>query len=125
MRLSVNPNDKTPIYRQLYDQIAAEVLSGLLKPGEPLPPIRTVSKELGVSMITVRSAWDALERDGFLVTRTGSGCFVAPISEARRQSKVNEKLLESIDETISAAKSLGISEDELCQMIAERYHSQR
>lgn len=125
MRLSVNPNDKTPIYRQLYDQIAAEVLSGLLKPGEPLPPIRTVSKELGVSMITVRSAWDALERDGFLVTRTGSGCFVAPISEARRQSKVNEKLLGSIDETISAAKSLGISGDELCQMIAERYHSQR
>lgn len=125
MRLSVNPNDKTPIYRQLYDQIAAEVLSGLLKPGEPLPPIRTVSKELGVSMITVRSAWDALERDGFLVTRTGSGCFVAPISEARRQSKVYEKLLGSIDETISAAKSLGISEEELHQMITERYHSKR
>ena len=60
MKLSVNPNDKTPIYRQLYEQIAAEVLSGALSPGTPLPPIRTVSTELGVSMITVRSAWDAM-----------------------------------------------------------------
>lgn len=123
MRLSVNPNDKTPIYRQLYDQIAAEVLSGSLKPGDPLPPIRLVSKELGVSMITVRSAWEALERDGFLVTRTGSGCFVAPISEAHRQNKVSEKLSASIDETVAAAKALGVSETELCRMIMESFRS--
>ena len=77
MRLSVNPNDKTPIYRQLYEQIASQVLSGALQPGEALPPIRAVSRELGVSMITVRSAWDELIRDGYLVSRTGSGCFVA------------------------------------------------
>ena len=86
MRLSVNPNDKTPIYRQLYEQIASQVLSGALQPGEALPPIRAVSRELGVSMITVRSAWDELIRDGYLVSRTGSGCFVAPISQTSRDS---------------------------------------
>ena len=123
MRLSVNPNDKTPIYRQLYEQIVSEILSGTMKPGEPLPPIRLVSKELGVSMITVRSAWESLERDGYLVTRTGSGCFVAPISETHRQNKVNEKLSASIDETVAAAKALGVSESELCSLIAERYRS--
>ncbi len=121
MRLTVNPNDKTPIYRQLYEQIAAEVLSGALAPGTPLPPIRTVSKELGVSMITVRSAWEELIRDGYLLTRTGSGCFVAPISEAHRQSKVNEKLVSNIDETVAAAKALGVSKDELLSMIADRF----
>ena len=121
MRLSVNPNDKTPIYRQLYEQIAAEVLSGALQPGTPLPPIRTVSRELGVSMITVRSAWEELIRDGYLLTRTGSGCFVAPISEAHRQSKVSEKLLSSIDETVAAAKTLGVTADELIGMIKERF----
>ena len=121
MNLSVNPNDKTPIYRQLYGQIAAEVLSGALRPGDPLPPIRTVSKELGVSMITVRGAWDALINDGYLVSRTGSGCFVAPISEARRQDRVGEKLSAAIDETVAAAKALGVSESELCAMIAQRY----
>ena len=121
MRLSVNPNDKTPIYRQLYEQIAAEVLSGTLRPGDPLPPIRTVSKELGVSMITVRNAWEMLERDGYLVTRAGSGCFVAPINETHRQTKVDERLSAAVDALVSDAKSLGVDKDALLAMIEERY----
>lgn len=119
MNLSVNPNDKTPIYRQLYDQIASDVLSGALSPGTPLPPIRTVSKELGVSMITVRSAWEMLERDGYLLTRAGSGCFVAPIRD--RQSKVDERLSAAVDALISDAKALGVDKDVLIAMIGERY----
>lgn len=121
MKLSVNPNDKTPIYRQLYDQIASDVLSGALSPGTPLPPIRTVSRELGVSMITVRSAWDALVHDGYLVSRTGSGCFVAPISELHRQSRVNEKLSAAIDEAVAQAKALGIEKEALLALLAERF----
>ena len=121
MKLSVNPNDKAPIYRQLYEQIASQILSGAIKPGDPLPPIRTVSKELGISMITVRGAWDALVNDGYLVSRTGSGCFVAPISEAHRQDRVSEKLSAAIDETVAAAKSLGVSTDALLSMIRERF----
>ena len=121
MRLSVNQNDKTPIYRQLYDQIASDVLSGVLAPGTPLPPIRTVSKELGVSMITVRSAWDMLERDGFLLTRTGSGCFVAPISETHRQIRVDERLSSAVDALVADAKVLGVDRDALIAMIGERY----
>ncbi len=119
MNLSVNPNDKTPIYRQLYDQIASEVLSGALSPGTPLPPIRTVSKELGVSMITVRSAWEMLERDGYLLTRAGSGCFVAPMHD--RQNKVDERLSAAVDTLVSDARSLGVDRDALIAMIRERY----
>lgn len=121
MRLSVNPNDKTPIYRQLYDQIASDVLSGALPSGTPLPPIRTVSKELGVSMITVRNAWDALVRDGYLVSRTGSGCFVAPLSETHRQSKVSERLSAAIDETVAQAKALGMEKEALLALLSERF----
>lgn len=121
MRLSVNPNDKTPIYRQLYEQIASEVLSGGLPAGTPLPPIRTVSRELGVSMITVRSAWDMLERDGFLLTRTGSGCFVAPISETHRQTKVDERLSSAVDALVTDAKALGVDKDALIALIGEKY----
>ena len=120
MNLSVNPNDKTPIYRQLYEQIASEVLSGALAPGTPLPPIRTVSKEL-VSMITVRGAWEMLERDGYLVTRAGSGCFVAPINEMHRQNKVDERLSSAVDALVSDAKSLGVDKDALISMIEERF----
>jgi len=121
MNLSVNPNDKTPIYRQLYEQIASEILSGALAPGAPLPPIRTVSKELGVSMITVRGAWDLLERDGYLVTRAGSGCFVAPLNETHRQSKVDERLSAAVDALVSDAKSLGVTEDALLELIKAKY----
>ena len=121
MRLTVNPNDKTPIYRQLYDQIASDVLSGTLSPGTPLPPIRTVSKELGVSMITVRNAWEMLERDGYLLTRAGSGCFVAPINDAHRQTKVDERLSAAVDALVADARSLGVDKDALLSMIEERY----
>lgn len=121
MKLSVNPNDKTPIYRQLYEQIASDVLSGALAPGTPLPPIRAVSKELGVSMITVRNAWDMLERDGFLVTRAGSGCFVAALNEAHRQTKVDERLFAAVDALVSDAKSLGVDRETLLEMIRERF----
>ena len=121
MRLSVNPNDKTPIYRQLYEQIASDVLSGTLAPGAPLPPIRTVSKELGVSMITVRSAWEMLERDGYLLTRAGSGCFVAPLNELHRQSKVDERLSAAVDALVADAKALGVDRDALLEMIRDRF----
>ncbi len=121
MRLSVNPNDKTPIYRQLYEQIAADVLSGALPAGTPLPPIRTVSKELGVSMITVRGAWEALERDGYLLTRAGSGCFVAPISEQGIEDKRAQKLAAGADALIADAKALGVTKDELLSLIDERF----
>ena len=121
MNLSVNPNDKTPIYRQLYEQIASDVLSGALAPGTPLPPIRTVSKELGVSMITVRGAWEMLERDGYLVTRAGSGCFVAPLNDAHRRDRVDERLSAAVDALVSDAKSLGVDKDALIALIEEKY----
>ena len=121
MNLSVNPNDKTPIYRQLYEQIASEVLSGALAPFTPLPPIRTVSRELGVSMITVRGAWEALERDGFILTRAGSGCFVAPINETHRQTKVDERLSAAVDALVADAKTLGVDKAALIGMIEERF----
>ncbi len=121
MRLSVNPNDKTPIYRQLYEQIASDVLTGAIAPGTPLPPIRTVSKELGVSMITVRNAWDMLERDGYLVTRAGSGCFVAVLNETHRKSRVDERLCTAVDALVSDAKSLGVDRTSLLALIEERY----
>ena len=121
MNLSVNPNDKTPIYRQLYEQIASEVLSGALAPYTPLPPIRTVSRELGVSMITVRGAWEALERDGYILTRTGSGCFVAPINETHRRDRVDERLSSAIDALVQNAKTLGVDKTALIEMIEERF----
>lgn len=64
MKLTVTNTSPLPLYRQMYDQLAAQILRGEIAPGEVLPPIRTVAQELSVSLISVRRAWEELERDG-------------------------------------------------------------
>lgn len=118
MRLTVLPNLETPAYRQISEQLTAEILSGELPAGTALPPIRAVSKALGVSVITVRGAWDALEADGLIETRAGSGCFVAELSEAERERRRTDALAAPISALLTAARALGYSEAELQSRIA-------
>ena len=77
MKLTVTNTSPLPLYRQMYDQLAAQILRGEIAPGEVLPPIRTVAQELSVSLISVRRAWEELERDGFIHTAVGRGTFAA------------------------------------------------
>ena len=121
IRLGILPNSGVPAYRQLYEQLSQQILSGELPPGTTLPPIRTVSKELGVSVITVRNAWDELISDGLIESRTGSGCFVAEIDNKELRSKRSSALTEKIAELTDAAKNLGFSVDELIELIKEKY----
>ena len=121
MRLTVLPNTDTPAYRQIYEQIAGQILSGKLAAGESLPPIRWVAKELGVSVITVRGAWEALEADGLIETRVGSGCFVAALTEAERKERLDRALSPALHELIARAKSLGCSEQELIDRLHTLY----
>ena len=71
MKLTVTNTSPLPLYRQMYDQLAAQILRGDVAPGEVLPPIRTVAQELSVSLISVRRAWEELDRDGFIHTAVG------------------------------------------------------
>ena len=71
-----NANDK-PIYEQITTQVKNAILSGELHPGEGLPSIRALAKDLRVSVITTKRAYDELEKDGYLYTVPGKGCYVA------------------------------------------------
>lgn len=117
MKLSVLPNTSTPAYKQLYDQISSQILSGVLKSGTALPPIRTVSKELGISVITVRSAWDALIAEGFVEARAGSGCYVAPFTDEMVLKRRADALKAPLEELLSTARSLGFTKKELIKII--------
>ncbi len=121
IKLTVLPNCGVPAYRQLVEQLSQQILSGELPPGTTLPPIRTVSTELGVSVITVRNAWEDLIADGLIESRAGSGCFVADIKTHEREMKRSEALTEKIDELTAAAKKLGFTKEELVELIMERY----
>lgn len=121
MDISLLPEDVRPAYRQISDRIAAQILSRSMPGGTPLPSIRTAAKELGVSVITVRSAWEALEADGLITTRAGSGCFVAELSDAELAQRRRSQLEPMLDRLIRMAKDMGCPPDELARMVKQRY----
>ncbi|MCI8303449.1 MAG: GntR family transcriptional regulator [Lawsonibacter sp.] len=91
-----------PIYEQITDQVKEQIMSGALSAGDALPSMRLLAKELRISVITTKRAYEELERDGFLENVPGKGCFVAPqnrelLREAQLR-KVEEKLSQAVEE---------------------------
>lgn len=119
MKLSILANSGVPAYKQICEQITAQIISGEIEGGSSLPPIRLVAKEIGVSVITVRNAWDALEADGLIVTRAGSGCFAAELSDIQREEIRRKALSEPLRAFLDAARSLGYTGDETLMIAAE------
>ena len=96
-----------PIYEQITDQVKEQIMSGTLGAGDALPSMRLLAKELRISVITTKRAYEELERDGFLENVPGKGCFVAPqnhelLREAQLR-KVEEKLSQAVDEARKGA----------------------
>lgn len=102
-----------PIYEQIMNQIRENILSGRLSPDSPLPSIRALAKELKISVITTKRAYDELEKDGFIYTIAGKGCFVAPLEKSRAQAQITEKIEAHMTEIRRLADLGGISEEEL------------
>lgn len=96
-----------PIYEQITDQVKEQIMSGTLSAGDTLPSMRLLAKELRISVITTKRAYEELERDGFLENVPGKGCFVAPqnrelLREAQLR-KVEEKLSQAVEEARKGA----------------------
>ena len=115
-----NASDK-PIYQQLFDQISAQIIKGELERGLCLPPIRTVAKELRISVITVKKAWEELERQGFINTMVGRGCFVSDLLPGELAGKRNELADEKLKKDVSYYKSLGLSLPDFIAMVKKRW----
>lgn len=94
MDILISNTSGQPIYEQISDQIKKKILSGELKEGEPLPSIRMLAKELRISVITTKRAYDELERDGFIVSIPGKGSFVA----GKNMELVKEEQLKNIEQ---------------------------
>ena len=77
MKIIINSSSMVPIYEQIVDQVKAQIISGELKEDDNLPSVRTLSKELRISALTVKKAYDSLEQEGFTVTIHGKGTYVA------------------------------------------------
>lgn len=121
MDIIISGASDAPIYQQIYDQLSGQILRGELPGGTCLPSIRTLALELRISVITVKRAWEELERDGFLYTMPGKGSFVCDLTHGDRSSKRSALLMERLDKDLAYYRSLGLGKEELLRLISERY----
>lgn len=117
MKIVISNTSDSPLYQQIEEQIVDAILKGELVEGEILPSIRTFANDLKVSVLTIRRVYDDLEKKGFVNRQVGIGTFVSTSNiELLRDSKrrlVEEKMLDMIQ----TAKSLGITQQELNDMM--------
>lgn len=121
MDIIISNSSSQPIYEQIFSQIKIMILNGELEEGAPLPSMRSLAKELRISVITTKRAYEELELAGFIVTKAGKGSFVAP----KNLEIIKEELYRNIDEhlqqAVDAAKIGGITLEELQAIIAILY----
>ncbi|MDQ0230908.1 GntR family transcriptional regulator [Metabacillus malikii] len=121
MNIAISNASEKPIYQQLFEQISAQILKGELENGYCLPPIRQAAQELSISVITVKKAWEELERSGLINTIKGKGCFVAELSSERKLQIRDEMILKQMLLDTSYYKSFGLTLDEVLEMLKNVY----
>lgn len=121
MKLVVSQKSEKPIYEQLYEQIAAGILSGVLPSDFCLPSIRKIACELGISVITVKNAYERLENEGYIYTRAGKGCFVGAHPKETLDKRRYDYAESSLAAAVCYCKSLGLSEEETVELVRGIY----
>ncbi len=111
-----NSLDK-PIYMQIKEQVIDQIINEELKPGEMLPSIRVLAKELRISVITTKRAYEELEKDGYIETVVGKGTFVSGINKALIRERQMGLLENDLSTIIDNAKRMKLSKQELFDLI--------
>ncbi len=117
MNLFIDNKSGIPIYSQIYNQIKAQIISGALPEDTALPSIRNLAKDLRISVITTKRAYDELENEGFIYTVAAKGCFVAPKNVELLREENLKKIEAHIDEILKLAVSCNLSREELFVMM--------
>ena len=117
MNIFIDNRSGLPIYDQIYSQIKTQIISGELKENEPLPSIRGLAKDLRISVITTRRAYEELEKEGFIYTDAAKGCFVAPKNAELLREENLKKIEEHIAQIALLAKSCNLKRSDIIDMI--------
>lgn len=121
MELIIRSSSGQPIYEQISAQIRAQILSGALAPGEALPSIRGLAKDLKISVITTKRAYDKLEAQGLINTVAGKGCFVAEKNLELVRAQQRAQLEEHLAAAAELARTCGLSEPELAELLRRKW----
>lgn len=117
MNILIDNKSGTPIYDQIYSQIKGQIISGALKQDELLPSIRGLAKDLRISFITTKRAYEELEKEGFIYTLPAKGCYVAPKNVELLREENLKNIEEHIDEIVRLAASCNLSKQEIMEMV--------
>lgn len=113
MKIIINTSLKVPIYEQIVDQIKMLIRNGELKENDNLPSVRTLSKELKISALTVKKAYDNLESEGFTVTVHGKGTYVAATNTELLLEEQKKELEADLEQAIQKGRRCGISDEDI------------
>ena len=113
MKIIINTSLMVPIYEQIVDQIKTLIREGQLKENDNLPSVRALSKELKISALTVKKAYDNLESEGFTVTVHGKGTYVAATNKEILLEEQKKELETDLEHAIQKGRRYGISDEEI------------
>ena len=117
MNILIDNKSGEAIYNQIYSQIKNQIISGELKEDEMLPSIRGLAKDLRISFITTKRAYEELEKEGFIYTLPAKGCYVAPKNVELLREENLKKIEEHIEQIAKLAVSCNLSRDDIIEMI--------
>ena len=118
MNLIINNSSMQPIYEQIVGQIKEQIMNGELKQDAALPSVRTLAKDLRISALTAKKAYDALEQEGFIVTVHGKGSFVAGMNPHVATEERRKEVERALETAIRMGKSSGMSNEELEELFS-------
>lgn len=124
MDIIISNSSGDPIYEQIYSQIKANIMNGVLKEGDALPSMRVLAQQLRISVITTKRAYEELERDGFIESYTGRGSFVKKQNAEFLREEILKQTENLLDEACSKAKQCGMTLDELREMLEIIYNGE-
>ena len=125
MDIIISNSSGRPIYDQMSEQIKEKILTGQLEEGEALPSMRLLAKELRISVITTKRAYEELERDGFIVTMTGKGSFVAEKNTEAVREEYLKRIEEHIGEIVRLSVSCHLGLEDIKEMVTLAYEEER
>lgn len=121
MKIIIKNGSPVPIYEQISNAIRDEILKENLKAGEKLPSVRALARELSISILTVKKAYDELESEGFIESRQGLGTFVGKEDPNLKFEEKQKKLEEALLEAIRISKDIGMENSDLRELLAYLY----
>lgn len=117
MRIIINHSSMIPIYEQIIDQIKKQINDHILQENDPLPSVRMLSKELKISALTVKKAYDVLEEEGLTKTIHGKGTFVLAVNKEVLLEEAKKEIEEYLEKAIQKARQSGISHKEVKELL--------